>query len=164
MNKPITSNLLDITELPDELSPVLSYWRELTPAGTIGPQRQDFELIKIPGKFLPYAILTYLGDAPEKYRYRYWGSRLADIFHKDHTGDYFADLPDRFRDFSISTYSHIAQSAAPAFYELVVSDDADKARFQKALRLPLSEDGITVTHVFSILLFPWLFEKETVAA
>ena len=155
MSVNISGEIVASSEIPTELEPVLVYWKSITPEGAIGPTWRNFDMMRIPSPLLPYTVVADFDGETGTFSYRFWGSRLTDVFRADYTGKTIAELPERFRKATIDTYSTVIKSKSPSFVQFSTSDNTP-IRFQKAYRLPLSNDGQTVTNIISILLYPWL--------
>lgn len=155
MSPQVTGTIVDIGRMPTELSPVVAYWESLISDGAIGPSWPQFDLMKIPSPLLPYSTVVDCDDQAETFRYRFWGHKLTDVFRNDYTGKTFEELPDRFRDATIQTYSAVVESREPSLVQFSINEPAMPLNFELALRLPLSNDGNTVSNIFSILMYPW---------
>lgn len=155
MSPQVTGTVIDIDRMPGELSPVFAYWESLIPDGAIGPSWPQFNLMKVPSPFLPFSTVVDYDNQTATFRYRFWGRSLTDVFRNDYTGKTFEELPDRFQDATIQTYSVIIESKKPSLAQFSIDDPKMPVRFEQALRLPLSNDGNTVSNIFSILMYPW---------
>lgn len=151
----VHAELLAPDDLPDKLTPALNYWSALKPDAAIAPKWRSFELLELPLAFLPTAVVV--DHMPENggYRYRYWGSALTPVFGSDLTGKTFEDCPGAFRDVSYKTYDLVREHKAPCLVKFHATVDGRDTPFQLAYRLPLSEDGTSVSAIVSLLLFEY---------
>jgi len=155
MGRQVTAAFIDIENIIEELSPVLAYWGNITPDGAMGPSWSQFDLLKIPSQFLPYSTVVDYNDETAIFRYRFYGSKLSDVLRSDFTGKTFEDLPDRFRDAVIQSHTGIVDSKKPGLVQFSIDGIETPVRFQKAFRLPLSNDGNNISNIVSIFLYPW---------
>jgi len=144
-----------LSDIPHDFQHFLDYWKSITPTDAIGPRWTDFELLKVPHKFLPTAVVVDYDETSNTFRYRYWGSHLTPIFGKDYTGGTFDDLPDSFKEVSFKTYGFVVERKRPCFIEFSVADSGKQIILQNALRVPLSEDRTNVNGIVSLIVFDY---------
>jgi hypothetical protein len=141
-----------LSEIPANALPFLDYWRSIAPEGAIAPAWHDFDMLRVPAEYLPTAVVVDFNPSQHNYHYRYWGSGLTGIFQGDFTGKTFDDLPPPFSYISYQTYDPVVQRKRPCLIHFNISDGATETSFQDALRVPLSDDGIDVSGVISIIV------------
>lgn len=144
---------LDLDDMSPELRPVLDHWKALKPSDAIGPAWQDYDLLDIPPKLLPAAIVVDVDPETRAMVYRYFGSQIADVFGADRTGKVIADLPDFYVEASTKTYGWVIDEKKPVLHTLEYIRDYAKSRVMEIIRLPLSDNGADVSHVVSVAGF-----------
>lgn len=148
----VTFELQPLEELPDDLKPVLDYWQSLVPENSVGPAWTDFDMMRLPVSYLPTATVVDYTPSTETYRYRYWGSQLTPVFGADLTGKTFEEVPGNFTQVTYQSYGLVAKHKRPCLVKFTATIKGENTTFQTALRLPLSEDGQTVSGFVSLLL------------
>lgn len=151
----VSVEMRPLDELPADLVPALNYWRSITPRGRVGPRWGDFDLMRLTLSYLPTAVVVDYDARDRTFRYRFWGSRLTPVFGKDLTGKTFDDAPGVFPRLAHKTYSLVVEQMAPCLIRFWVTSDGKTSPFQTAFRMPLSEDGDTVSGVVSLLLLEY---------
>ncbi len=154
-NVDVRMELLPLDALPGKLAPALNYWTALKPDGAIGPNWRSFELLELPLTFLSTAVVVDYFPESGGYRYRYWGSALTPVFGGDLTGKTFEDCPGAFGDVSYKTYDVVRTQKQPCLIKFHATVNGAATPFQTAFRLPLSEDGATVSTIVSLVLLEY---------
>lgn len=150
-NVDVSMELLAPDDLPDKFAPALNYWSALKPDGAIGPNWRSFELLELPLAFLPTAVVVDYTPETSSYCYRYWGSKLTPVFGRDLTGKTFDDCPGAFSDVSYKTYDLVRAQKKPCLIKFHATVNGNNTPFQLAYRLPLSEDGTSVSTIVSLV-------------
>ncbi len=141
-----------MSEAPVSALPLLDYWQELTPDGAIGPAWKTFDMLRIPAAYLPTTVVVDYDAAVHRYRYRFWGRALTDIFQGDYSGKTFDDLPPPFSYISYQTYDPVIELRRPCLMHFNITDGVTETGFHDALRVPLSDNGADVSGVVSIVV------------
>lgn len=118
------------------------------------------DLLKYPAAAVPYLTVVEVIKSPQYFRYRFWGTGHADVKGFDYTGRSPLDhLPEEHgRAIDREYRMVVAERQAMAFVHDLQPQTDQPSRFQECLRLPMSNDGETVTHVISYS--DWQTENE----
>lgn len=140
------------TFLPADDAPVayqqqiLTYWRSKC-AGRWAPMWRDISLVDLPPEAIPLIAVTDIKEHPLTSSYRFWGTKLTEVFGGDYTGKSPADVPPKSVGVSAAGgCGTLVKEHAP---HLEVKEFvATYGLFGRAiiLRLPCSNDGVTVTN------------------
>lgn len=128
---------------------VIDYW-ERQRGNAFAPTWADFDLLALPSQLLPYAIVADLHLQDDMVSYRYYGSGMASIHGFELTNKTSNDIVSTgLREHVVAQYRQVAAARAPQLFatEIIVKKGV---RLQHlVLRLPLSDDGVTVDRVFT---------------
>ncbi|NQV98975.1 MAG: PAS domain-containing protein [Rhodospirillales bacterium] len=143
-----------VVDMADNPTPafteVIAYWNEKR-GDAFAPSWSDIHLMDLPTKLLPNCIVVDLEDASGPIRYRYYGTAIAGLHGFDLSQRTIQDMkPPDFRDQVIKQYRLVQEMRKPMFFIAHFPFLIGRRTHQYLLRLPLSEDGKTVTNVFSI--------------
>ncbi len=105
---------------------------------------------ELPAQLLPRTLVVDHNMQTGAMMYRFWGSALSDVFGADYSGS-FDELPDVFRPVAYGTYKLVLEVRKPIQVRFKVKVGNRFTDFQSAFRLPLSDDGVNVTGVVSLL-------------
>lgn len=127
----------------------LTVWNTLR-GDAIAPPWRVADMLRYPPAVIPFisvADLTADGD----FRYRYWGTGHVEVKGYDYTGRSPRDHePAEYGRMIDSEYRAVAESVQPmAFIHDVRPGLAQVSKFQETMRLPLANDGQTVSGVIS---------------
>lgn len=124
----------------------VDYW-DATRGDAFAPRWTDFHLHELPARVLPYALVLDVVSDPAGFRYRYWGSGHTLYHGHDYTGKRVAEMADPWSSGLLTDqYNHIVRERRPIVF-VNFYDGVDQPLY--SLRMPLSEDGEAVTHLFS---------------
>ena len=137
--------------LSDDLRRVLDYWR------TGGGEElrcgwNDFHLDHLPPRLLPTTLVVDVMDDPAMNTFRFWGSGMAFIHGADMTGKTTGSLQPP--EFAKAVQDHHAGIAANPVASATLYGFERHGRFehtQNVLRLPLSDDGRSVSHIVVVI-------------
>lgn len=141
----------DLAELGDgHFEAVRAYWDERR-AGRAMPAWSDIELVTLPPAVLPFISVIDVLSEPADFIYRFWGTGHTDVKGYDLTGHSVLEhRPEEQARQLFDEFKAVAESAVPqAFIHRVRARPGNPFRTQQALRLPLSDDGVTVNHILS---------------
>ncbi len=133
--------------IPEQLE-LYDYWLNKG-GGRQMPRRADIHPGHIP-RLLPQVSLIDVEKDPPRYRVRLAGTRLYDVYGREITGIYVEDLEwgDK-AGYWTAAYRRVSDAARPA-QGIVRTPLAGKDHLvQFWLRLPLSDDGRSVTMILS---------------
>ena len=147
------------TFVPTDTSPVdyhhwaLSYWEERR-GGRFAPAWRDISLMDFPPTVIPLMSVTDIIAEPLSSKYRFWGTRLTQVFGGDYTGQPPNVVPPRALGLSkTGGCGRLVNERAP---HLEVKEfQTVKGILGRAivLRLPLSDDGEAVDHGVNVYYF-----------
>ena len=141
---------VDISNLQNPLfSEVLDVWNSLR-SGAIAPPWRVADLLRYPSSVIPFISIVDLLPNGE-FRYRYWGTGHVDVKGYDYTGQSpLAHEPPEYGRMINDEYTSIVAAGHPmAFIHDIRPGLAQVSKYQETLRLPLSNDGISVSGVIS---------------
>jgi hypothetical protein len=148
---PVLVRDLSMSDLTDDLIIAYNYWRDIKGA-KVGPSLRAFDLLRLPSKRLPSTLVFDCIDAGQSFRFRYYGRAFAEIHGVDLTGKEPHDVqqPD-LSNHVVSELGRIVSTASPNFSIYTYHGARGFEEFQAVLRLPLSDDGVTVAHIVSVV-------------
>ncbi|MBO6519296.1 MAG: PAS domain-containing protein [Rhodospirillales bacterium] len=152
----IVPNLFRIREIRLHDNPwpafdeVLAYWNRQR-GDAFAPAWRDFDLMEIPRDLLPYTVVVDTPDISQPIKYRYFGSGIALSHGFEMTGKTSDDIPTpQLRDHIISQYRQIITARAPKMFVSEIYVKRGLRKQDLVLRLPLSNDGESVTNVVTV--------------
>lgn len=129
---------------------VLEVW-ESGRCGRAGPEWKSVDLLRYPAALIPYFTVVEVAREPEDYVYRFWGSGHTAIKGCDLTGK--SVLAYRAADIGAIIFAEcrevVASRAPGAFRHSVETASRLGHVIQNTVRLPLSADGESVSHILS---------------
>jgi hypothetical protein len=135
------------------LQDALTYW-ESKRAGRAMPARRDLDpVLEIP-KLLQWVVLVDVLRDPLDFRFRLIGTGIVDKSRSNHTGKLFSELPHIGRDSHL--WKHrvtVIETGAPLRCEPPYIGGARGVRRVVDIPLPLSDDGIEVNMIFTVVAF-----------
>ena len=138
---------------------VYDYWCRIA-AGRPMPRRRDLDPTDIP-KLLPHVMLVDVEAG--RYRYRLIGTANAQEHGINATGRYVDEVlkGPEYRAHALRLYDECAHKRRPVYSESLFMTPAGGAveRHTKALFLPLSEDGATVSQIVVAQIFLYIDQK-----
>ena len=124
----------------------LAYWHECR-GEAFAPRWKDFHLHDLPARTLPYVLVLDLVEEPAGFVYRYWGSGHTLYHGRDYTGLRVADMTDAWSAALLADqYREVVEARGPIVF-VNSYDGVDEPLY--SLRMPLSNDGETVSQLFS---------------
>jgi hypothetical protein len=141
-----------LSALPKVLCGLLDYWRTLC-GDRFAPTWKEFDMLEIPVTCIRMTMVKDVEENPRTYRYRFYGSEFTRLNRRDLTGDTTDDvaIPALASAVRQSLDEFVAQKK-PRFYQLNFTHEYRRNAVQHLLRLPISNDGKSVTSVVSVVL------------
>lgn len=124
-----------------------AYWRRKAAGGKL-PRRADIDPVEIP-RLLPHIRLVDV-VAPGRFRYRLVGTEARQHHTKNPTGRYLDEvLSPPLGPRIVALYGECVSDRRPIYveYEITLQSRSGLRRLSRVLFTPLSEDGVTVSHV-----------------
>jgi hypothetical protein len=118
------------------------------------PRISDFRLDELPTKILPWSIVADVinEDKSISYKFRFWGTQRASLIGYDMTGRFLSDISsDDMREGNLTEYEYVRAQKKPILCQTPIVTSTGRPIAMSSIRLPLSNDGINVTRVFSAL-------------
>lgn len=135
------------------LRDLLAYWQRRRPAADRLPGRADIDPADIP-TLLPHVFLVDVRRAPLVYRYRLFGTELAEAYGRDITGKVLDELfTDGFRKAVALVFNHVVDHRAPLrTFGTMAWREKHHLRFE-AIQLPLAADGAAVDMILGAVIY-----------
>jgi hypothetical protein len=139
--------------LAPPLADVLNHWRARGGEDLACPWSK-FQMHLLPPQVLPTTLVIDVFDDMERNRYRFWGSRMTVIHGKDMTGRSPYDLspPDFAEDLRIQ-HREICETRAAGADLLGFQHERGFTQSHTILRLPLADDGRSVSHIVGVIWY-----------
>jgi len=124
-------------------------------------QTSDFRLDELPFPILPWSIVVDVETNSTEFLFRFWGTMRTNLIGKDMTGETSSSIQNSFmREGNIKEYLEICNQKKPMLFDTpVVKESGLRATFQ-SIRLPLSDDGKSVSKIFSALNYQLVSEAH----
>jgi len=147
----ILSTYVDPTEAPvDYHKNALSYWDNKR-QGRFAPRWDELSLMDFGLGVVPLISVTDLTVEPLTSRYRFWGTKLTEIFGGDYTGCSPTDLPPKKLGMSTNGgCGRLVRDRVPSYEVKEFQNQKELYGRALILRMPLSDDGKTVTNGINI--------------
>lgn len=145
--KPLSVEFIDLEEMGErDLIDIVLYWEKVRGA-CFAPTWRNFKLEQLPPAILGCLVVCDFEKDPEDTYYRYFGSRMTEFAGIEMTGKrYVADKITEYGFINAEIFPVMIEKRAPvATYSRWQNADG-LVRDTVSLRLPLSDDGETVTH------------------
>lgn len=135
----------------DALTPALAgayaYW-ESRQANDIGPAWNDIDLFDLPSAVLPTTMIVDVKPNMGDNVFRFWGSELTTIHGRDMTGRCPYDIrPVEFGRRLLEGHTRVVAERRPHIVAYDIFSLEDYIHSHIVLRMPLSADGKTVSHI-----------------
>lgn len=132
---------------------VFAYW--LSKRGDAwAPRLSDFRLDDLPPRVVPWSVLVDVGDREGDFLYRFWGTERRNLIGYELTGKSLSDIPDAFmRNGNVREYKHVVATRMPLLCQTPVTTSTGREAVFETMRLPLSQNGVSVTHIYSLVNF-----------
>lgn len=139
-----------IADIPEYLKPVFDYWNDLR-GDRLAPSWREFDLLALPPKVLPTTQVVDWLPEQEEFRFRFYGSGYREIHGVDLTGMSPRDLPFKgLGDFIHAEYLSVVGNGKPNMVSYGYRNGSVFVEIETCLRLPLSDDGHSVTGIVTV--------------
>ncbi len=137
----------------------LAYWQRIRGARLM-PARRDLDPAQITG-ILPHVMLIQVLRDPIDFRYRLMGTYLDDRLAQRYTGRRAREFEDKGPGSALwERLCEVVESRSPVACTLPYTGPDTRLRSAEEVMLPLSEDGMQVTTIFSTIVFTRYCEAE----
>lgn len=136
-------------QLSQDIGRAFNQWLTLKGDSTL-PLQNHFLLDELPTKVVPWTIVYDVVDEGKDFFYRFFGTQRVNAHRKDYTGLHVSDMePHLIRDKILGELRTVYANAEPIL--ITTTAQANNEEFQyRMLRLPLSENGETVSRIVAI--------------
>lgn len=152
----LISQLIHTERLPLEnidrphLLDVLRQWEEAR-GDKFAPTRQQFRLEDLPSRVLPNTVLVRIDTDPFDYLYMFFGTNMAAMSGVELTGKrYYADAIKGYGFVNARWFPVMVEERTPIHTITDWIAVSGLQRQTETVRLPLSDDGATVTHGLTV--------------
>ncbi|HCS68832.1 MAG TPA: hypothetical protein DIW51_02555 [Rhodospirillaceae bacterium] len=151
--QPVQESSLRYEGLSGPLRDVLEYWRGLG-GETLACSWAQFDLLAMPHHLIPSTMVVNIGATMKDNRFRYWGSKMTEVRGSDRTGKSPYDItPKEVGQSFYDSHSDIIKNPRWTAHHYKISWASEVERVHSVLRLPLSEDGKTVSQIVIVADF-----------
>lgn len=126
------------------------FWRSRR-TGAAAPNIVSEDLLELPNRLVPRVCIVDAVDAGTDFRYRFWGTRITEMHHKDFTGRSIREVPPaEFGNLLFRQYSSVFEAGDNAGFIVSFENDRGIRDTFAVSRYPLSSDGSTIDRIISI--------------
>lgn len=134
----------------NEINAAFTYWN-ITRRDRFAPARRDIKLDELPPKLIPSISIIEFVDDPIDYLYRFFGTNLVQVSGMELTGKrYFADRIKGYGFVNEKLLPMLIERKEPLFHSVKWQSIRGIIYETTALRLPLSDDGESVTSAMTV--------------
>ncbi|MFO0987836.1 MAG: PAS domain-containing protein [Alphaproteobacteria bacterium] len=127
------------------------YWERKRGARAL-PARRDIEPTELV-PLLPHLMMVDVEAGP-RFRYRLFGTAVAEAFGSDPTGRYIDEvMVGAYKAFLLGLYNDLVVSKKPVYSTSIYGGKREGRLWTQRLMLPLSSDGTAVDKVMAIQVF-----------
>ena len=143
--------LTDDHDVPAPFVGVYAYWMD-TRGLAWAPSMSNFRLDELEGLILPWSIIVDVEPNTGDFLYRFWGTKRTTLIGVDMTGKRASDIPNAYmREGNIKEYLEVHKLKKPLLCNASVTTKTGIAVTFQSIRLPLTNGGIDVTHIYSAI-------------
>lgn len=145
----VTTGYPKCDQLSEDVCRVFNSWLTLK-GDNILPLQDHLRLDEFPPKIVPWTIVYDVIDEGKDFYYRFFGTQRVSAHRKDYTGLHVSDMaPQSIRDKILGELRKVYSDVEPIL--ITTTARAYDETFQyRMLRLPLSENGKTVSRIAAI--------------
>ena len=141
--------LTDDHNVPAPFVGVYAYWMDKR-GQTWAPSMSKFRLDELESLILPWSIIVDVEPNPGDFLYRFWGANRTTLIGVDMTGKRASDIPNAYmREGNFKEYLEVHKLKKPLLCNASVRTKAGSEVTFQSIRLPLTDDEINVTHIYS---------------
>ena len=149
----LKEEILSLEHFTDSLRAVMNYWSGLGGEDLRCGWKQ-FDLMAIPKPLLPSTMVVDIGATMEDNRFRYCGSQMTEIRGSDRTGCSPYDItPKELAQAFYDSHADIINNPRWTAHSYEFEWSTGVEHKHHVLRLPLSDDGETVSQIVVIADF-----------
>jgi hypothetical protein len=139
------------SDLPDNLKQVFEIWNALPKEPEL-PLASNFSLEQIPNKLLPWSVLADVIQSPLDFRFRFWGTERSNLIGAEMTGKYLSEISAVVMgEGNREEYESVCRNREAVICRTPVVAKSGITSTRLSMRLPLSNDGIHVSRIYSAI-------------
>ncbi len=143
--------LTDQDEAPIPFAGVYAYWMDKH-GQAWAPSLSKFRLDELESRILPWSIIVDVEPNAGDFLYRFWGSQRTTLIGVEMTGKRVSDIPDaNMRKGNLQEYLEVQKLKKPLLCNTPVTTKPGIEVTFQSIRLPLTNDGVNVTHIYSAI-------------
>ncbi len=145
----IIKDIDDDTELPENFRAVYDIWRALPKSPDL-PLESGLSLEFIPPKLLPWSVVVDVETDPLDFRFRFWGTERTNLIGAEMSGKLLSNIADEImRQGNRDEYEAVYRNGRAVLCQTPIVTRTGLNSCRLSIRLPLSNDGTTVSRIFS---------------
>lgn len=147
--------------LPGDLTGLFAVWDSLRD-GAFAPAWSAFDMDAVPPRLVPWFAVVEVVRDPLDFVYRFWGMERTRLQGKDYTGRSVRDFrPISIANKAFAEYARVVDEKAPIYLPTFGMTDQKAEPFSyHLLRLPFSNDGLTVDHILGVGIYDGRAERR----
>lgn len=150
----IVAKSVPFAELSEALQSAFQYWDNLR-GDRFAPSWNEFELLSLPHQLLPTVLVADCLAGGAEFKFRYYGSGFTKIHGVDLTGQSPLAVPlKNFGEFINDEFLKVFSQKKPNFVVFGYTNVKGFHALQRSVRLPLSDDGLSVSQIVSVVQLP----------
>jgi hypothetical protein len=136
----------DLQQHP-KLASLLDLWNRKRGSRTM-PARRDIDTVELREWLGNLILVDVVADNDEAYRYRVYGTKLADLFGYELTGKVVSHFASMRQPLVVGDYDRVRRDKTPVYFDRRGVARGDPVRIQ-TLALPLSATGAEVEMILA---------------
>lgn len=150
----VASRIPQVGQLHGSLNALFEVW-ERSRGEALAPPWSQFDWDSAPADLVPSFAVVEVRRHPLDFIYRYWGTERTRLQGRDYTGCSVNDFrPRAIALKAFGEYTKVVETRAPLYLTTYGLTDSNSAPFTyHLLRLPYSEDGMSVDHILGVGLY-----------
>ena len=139
------------TTLPVNFQAVFDMWAELPKSPEL-PLASGFSLEFVPPKLLPWSVLVDVEIDPLDFRFRFWGTERTNLIGAEMTGKLISDIAhESMREGNRKEYQNVYRHGQAVLCRTPIVMRSGLESVRTSIRLPLSDNGVEVSRIFSAI-------------
>ncbi len=139
------------TEMPDRFREVYQVWCNMRASDEL-PPGSGFSLEHVPPKLLPWSVLVDVVPEPLDFQFRFWGTERTNLIGAEMTGKLLSNIADEtMRDGNREEYEEVLRRRTALLCHTPIVKRSGVESSRLSIRLPFSNDGRTVSRIYSAI-------------
>ncbi len=111
-----------------------------------------FRLDELESSILPWSIIVDVQPKLREFTFRFWGTKRTTLIGVEMTGKSVSEIQDtNMREGNIKEYLEVQKLKKPLLFNTPVTTKSGIELTFQSIRLPLTDDGIDVSHIYSAI-------------